>query len=285
MIPAPGGTFELADGRRLSYDDVGARTGHPVVFLHGCPGSRLSRHPDDAIAAAAGVRVIAVDRPGYGHSDGDPASDEVSQAADVVALADHLGLDRFAVLGWSSGGPTALALAARHRDRVAAVAIAAGQPSLAADPGRHTPAEFASIAAEFIAQPGMSVELAMDAAIEGWDDASLADLAAVDGAHEQAARSLAAAVEHGLAGVEADLRAMATPWRFDLEAVAVPVTLWYGTNDNVYPPDIGRAIADRVPGARLEIVEGATHLVLLTHWSTLLESLVQQLDREESSCR
>ena len=156
---------------------------------------------------------------------------------------------------------------------------------MAADPGGHTPAEFASIAAEFIAQPGMSVELAREAVIEGWDDASLADLAAVDGAHERAARSFAAAVEHGLAGVEGDLRAMATPWRFDLEDVAVPVTLWYGTNDTVYPPDIGRALAGRVPDARLEIVDGATHLVLLTHWSTLLDSLARQLDREEPSCR
>ena len=126
MIPAPGGTFALAGGRRLSYDDVGDRDGCPVVFLHGCPGSRLSRHPDDALAAVAGVRLVAVDRPGYGHSDGDPASDEVSQAADVIALADRLGIARFGVLGWSSGGPTALALAARHPDRVAAVAIAAG---------------------------------------------------------------------------------------------------------------------------------------------------------------
>lgn len=283
--PAPDGTISRPGGRELAYDDVGDPNGRPVVFLHGCPGSRLSRHPDDALAARARVRLVAVDRPGYGRSDADDASDEVTQADDVVALADHLGIDRFAVLAWSSGGPTALALAACHPGRVAAVALAAGQPPMAADPGGHTPAAFAKIAAEFVAQPAMSHALAMEAAIEGWDDISLADLAAVAGAHERLATSLAAATERGLGGVEGDLRAMATPWRFDVGSIGVPVTLWYGTNDAVYPPDIGRKLADAMPSARLEIVEGATHLILFTHWTTLLDSLVQQLDMEERSCR
>lgn len=285
MIPRPGGSFELADGRRLSYDVVGDRDGRPVVFLHGCPGSRLSRHPDDGLAARARVRVIAIDRPGYGHSDADPASDEVSQAADVIALVDHLGIDRFAVLGWSSGGPTALALAAGHHDRVAVVGLAAAQPPMAADPGRHSPADFAKIAAEFIAPPRISIELAREAAVEGWDEESRAQLAAIAGAHEQAAASLVSAVERGLGGVEGDLRAMATPWRFDIESIAVPVMLWYGTRDNVYPPEIGRALAERIPTAHLEIVEGATHLVLLTHWTMLLDALARHFDMEEPSCR
>ena len=285
MSSSPGGTVSLDDGRRLAYDDVGDPTGRPIVFLHGCPGSRLSRHPDDGLAARAGVRLIAVDRPGYGHSDGHAASDELTQAADVVALADHLGVDRFAVLAWSSGGPTALALAAAHADRVVAAAVAAGQPPMAADPADHSPADFARIAAPFIAEPAMSYELALEAAIEGWDAASRADLASIEGAHERLATSLVAAVERGLAGVEGDLRAMATPWRFDVAAISVPVSLWYGTADTVYPPDIGRALADATPAAHLEVVEGATHLILYTHWTTLLDSLVRQLDLEERSCR
>lgn len=285
MTAAPGGTVTLADGRRLSFDDVGDPDGLPIVFLHGCPGSRLSRHPDDAIAARAHVRLIAVDRPGYGHSDRDPKGNEVTQADDVVALADRLGIERFAVLAWSSGGPTALALAAGHGDRVAAVAVAAGQPEMAADPGRHSPAEFAKVAAQFVATPAMTYDLALEAAIEGFDEASLAALDAVAGGHAQLAASLAAAVERGLAGVEGDLRAMATPWPFDAGAISVPVTLWYGTDDTVYPPDIGRELAARIPAAHLEVVDGATHLVLLTHWSTLLDSLARQLDLEEPSCR
>ena len=133
MIPAPTGSVTLADGRRLAYDDVGDPSGAPVVYLHGCPDCRLTRHPDDGIAARASVRLIAVDRPGYGHSDPDPAGDERALAADVVALADALGIERFAVLGWSSGGPGALALAADHPSRVAVAGVAAGQVPIEAD--------------------------------------------------------------------------------------------------------------------------------------------------------
>ena len=108
---SPGGTLELADGRRLAYDDVGDPDGRPIVYLHGCPDSRLTRHPDDSIAARAGVRLIAVDRPGYGSSD--PPADWTleSVAGDVAALVDHLGIDQCAALGWSSGGPVRARLA------------------------------------------------------------------------------------------------------------------------------------------------------------------------------
>src|SRR5262249_53252312 len=116
VIPAPTGAITLGDGRWLSYDDVGDLSGAPVVYLHGCPDCRLTRHPDDGAAARAGVRLIAVDRPGYGSSDEDEGADENALALDVIALADALGIERFAVFGWSAGGPGALALAAGHPD-------------------------------------------------------------------------------------------------------------------------------------------------------------------------
>ncbi|MEY2431276.1 MAG: hypothetical protein QOC92_1001 [Acidimicrobiaceae bacterium] len=285
MIPAPSGTFELAGGRRLAYDDIGDPAGRPIVYLHGCPGSRLSRHPDDSVAAGAGLRLIAVDRPGYGSSNADPSSDPASCADDVIALADGLGLGRFAVLAWSSGGATALALAVRHPERVVAVGVAAGQPAMITDRGDLSADDFARMAAPFVAESGVTVETAMEATTEGVDAASLSDLASVEGLHEQLALSLATAVEHGLAGVEGDLRAMVTPWSFELASISTPVTLWYGTDDTVYGPSIGQHLADSIPNARLEILEGATHLLPMTNWSQLLDFLAQQLEMEEHSCR
>jgi pimeloyl-ACP methyl ester carboxylesterase len=282
MTPTPGGVVELADGRRLAYDDVGDPDGRPIVFLHGCPGSRLSRHPDDTIAARLGVRLLSVDRPGYGASD-PSAGDELAQADDVLALIDALELDRVAALGWSSGGPVALAIASRNSPRVATVGVACGQPALAADPGDQTPAEFARIAAPFIATPGMSLELAREAAVEGMDAQSLADLASVDGLYEQLALTLVAAVERGLAGLERDLRAMATPWPFALASISCPVTLWYAERDHAYPPEVGERLAAEIPNARLEIIEGATHLLPLVRWSTLLGELA--LATKEKTCR
>ena len=94
------------------------RTDSPSSRLHGTPGSRLGRHYDESDYVDAGARVITYDRPGYGGSDRHPGRRVVDCVEDVGALADHLGIERFAVLGGSGGGPHALAVAARLPDRV-----------------------------------------------------------------------------------------------------------------------------------------------------------------------
>lgn len=300
MIPAPSGSFVLADGRRLAYDDVGDAAGVPLVYLHGCPDCRLTRHPDDSIAARAGVRLIAIDRPGYGASDADPSSTEATQADDIVALADALGVAQFAVLGWSSGGPGALAVGALHPERVTALGVAAGQVPMIADAdvsdaidpvitmradvmATMSPEEFASMTSPLVSPLDASLEIHMDAVTEGMDRAYLADLRSVEGLHEQLALGSYAAVEHGLAGVERDMRAMVSAWPFDLESIAAPVMLWYGTEDHRFKPPAGQWLADRIPNARMEIYDGASHLLPLVHWSTLLEELA--LVTKETPCR
>lgn len=111
-------TFTLPDGRQLAYREMGDPTGLPVVYQHGWGYPRLW-HPDTGIAQRAGVRLIGVDRAGYGQSTLQPDRTVADSAADVAALADHLGLDRFAMLGWSLGGLHALAAAAAMPQRVA----------------------------------------------------------------------------------------------------------------------------------------------------------------------
>src|SRR5207245_3071247 len=102
----------LPDGRRLAYDDAGDPAGRPLLFFHGLGASRRARHPDDGVAAGLGVRLLTVDRPGIGGSDPLLRRRLLDWPGDVAALADELGLDRFAVAGWSAGGPHALACAA-----------------------------------------------------------------------------------------------------------------------------------------------------------------------------
>jgi pimeloyl-ACP methyl ester carboxylesterase len=288
LIPKPTGTVTLPDGRRLAYDDVGDSTGAPVVYLHGCPDCRLTRHPDDGVAARAGARLIAVDRPGYGESDPDLTGDDNALAADVIALADALGLDRFAVLGWSSGGPGALALAARHPDRVAVSGVAAGQVPVEEDSalseilGDQTIDEFATTAAALVAIPGMTIDLALEHVVEGKPDSYLDDLASVEGLLEQLALGLVAAVEHGLAGAERDMRCMVSQWPFDLSSISVPVMLWYGVHDVMLDPAAGQWLADRIPQAQLEVVD-TSHLLPLVRWESLLTTLVNHLDRKEAN--
>ncbi len=130
-------TFDLPDGRRLCFDDVGDPAGPVVVYVHGTPDSRRARHPDDDVTAGAGVRLLAVDRPGAGGSSPHPTGTVGTFADDIAALAAHLGIGRLATLGWSAGAMHALAVAARHPALVGAVGIVAGLPPVQAyaEPG------------------------------------------------------------------------------------------------------------------------------------------------------
>ncbi|MEO5661911.1 MAG: alpha/beta fold hydrolase [Nocardioides sp.] len=115
-------TVALPDGRQVAYLDGGDPTGYPVLGLHGTPGCRLNRLPDDTVYARTGVRYITTDRAGYGQSSRHHGRAVAGEAADVRAVADALGLDRFSVVGGSGGGPHALACAALLAGRVERVA-------------------------------------------------------------------------------------------------------------------------------------------------------------------
>lgn len=96
--------MRLRDGRILAYAEWGDMHGHPVFFFHGSPLSRLWC-PDESATRAAAVRLVAVDRPGFGGSDLQPGRRLEDWPSDVTELADALGFDRFAVAGYSAGGP------------------------------------------------------------------------------------------------------------------------------------------------------------------------------------
>ncbi|WP_330631286.1 alpha/beta hydrolase [Halocatena halophila] len=117
-------TIELADSRQLEYIATGAKSGTPVVFCHGTPGSCLLGRVFEESATAAGVRVLTPSRPGYGRSEPPTAGFE-SWATDCVQLLDALAIDRTTVWGFSGGGPFALGLAATVPERVQRVELIA----------------------------------------------------------------------------------------------------------------------------------------------------------------
>ena len=121
----------LADGRDLGWLELGDPAGMPVFAFHGTPGSRLQLAIDDAPIRATGLRLICPDRPGYGLSTFQPGRRLVDWPGDVVSLADHLGIERFAVMGISGGGPHSAVCAARLGDRVDSAAIVSGVGPLA----------------------------------------------------------------------------------------------------------------------------------------------------------
>lgn len=117
----------LPDGRRLAYAEFGKSDGYPVLYFHGSPASRLEpMHIRDEAFSQFGLRVIALDRPGMGQSDFQPKRSFSDWPADVMVLADTLGLDQFSILGNSGGGGYAAVCAAKIPKRLRTVVIVSG---------------------------------------------------------------------------------------------------------------------------------------------------------------
>jgi pimeloyl-ACP methyl ester carboxylesterase len=285
----------VGGGRTMTVDDVGDSAGVPVLYLHGTPDSRLARPPDDGLAAAAGVRLLALDRPGYGGSDTLPAASPAwttQFTGAVVRALDRLGVERIAVLAWSGGALSALALAAARPERVSVLAIVGGlvpreaydEPAVRAAGGGRldtlalanllAPGELGETLAPLLAPYPCDRELALEHQAQRRDPAGTRELGAVRGGVERMAEALVEGVRRGLAGVAADVEAQARPLGVELAAIGCPVRLWYGTEDAVTPPAFGEWYARRLSNATLERVEGAAHYLLFTHWSEILERLV-----------
>lgn len=279
----------------MTLDDVGDARGTPVLYLHGTPDSRLARPADDGVAARAGVRLLALDRPGYGGSD--PPAPGTSRWTDplvreVAAVLDTLRVERAAVLAWSGGTLTALALASALPDRISALAIVAGvvprqaydDPAVRrAGAGRLDmleladvlpPGELGEAFASLLAPYPCDRALALEHQAEHRDPAGADELASVPGSADRMADALVEAVRRGLAGVAADVEAQARPLDVDLATVSQRTRLWYGSADTVTPPAFGEWYAGQLAAATLEVVPGAAHYLLLTRWADILGGLV-----------
>jgi pimeloyl-ACP methyl ester carboxylesterase len=239
---------------RHTIDDVGDPAGTPVVYLHGGGDSRLSRHPDDTIAAAFGVRLLAVDRCG-------PPVRRRSLRGWAEELADALEIDRFAVIGWSAGGPHALAVAAVAPERVTRVALVASMPP--PDHVRELPRDVRRVMRVAAVAPRIAAH-----GLERWgretppptgDPAS--DVAYALGRVES--------FRDGGLWLARELAYLGRPWGFDLADVRAPVTMWWGERDRVCPPSIAPVYAERLPNATLRLVD-ATHQILFSHWREIL---------------
>ena len=281
-----------SDGRVIGFDDVGDPHGVPVLFVHGTPDSRRARHPDDSLATRSGVRLVCIDRPGIGSSDDHPTRTVASFADDAVALADHLGVQQWRTFGWSAGSIYALAVAARHPDRVAAAAVVAGLVPFeaydtsdilsSANGGRLMAAElgselgaqaFAEMAAPMTAPYPCDHALALEHILEGADPLRRRELAAVPGAAEAMADGVVDAVRRGLAAITRDLELQVEPPDVDWASVTCEVQLTYGGRDTTAPPEFAQWWQQSLTTTSLFVDPEAGHLVALTRWQEILSDL------------
>jgi pimeloyl-ACP methyl ester carboxylesterase len=128
---ADGGFIELANAKLWVLDTGG--TGEPVILLHANTGTSESWQKQVPALAQAGYRVIAIDRPGWGRSAVRDGMKPISVAEDIEALADHLRLDRFHLIGTAGGGYIALDYAAWRPQRLRSLVIAASGLGLVGD--------------------------------------------------------------------------------------------------------------------------------------------------------
>jgi pimeloyl-ACP methyl ester carboxylesterase len=229
-----------------------------------------------ADAEAKKVRLISYNRPGYGDSTPLPGRSVADVVTDVAAIADDLGIDRFATWGLSGGGPHVLACAARLPERVTAAACLAGvAPSDAegldfmAGMGEDNVAEFSAALAgpEQLdpmlggIRPSMLGASAQDLIALLRSILSEPDVAALDGALGQLFVDWGQeGLRKGIDGWRDDDLAFAKPWGFDLSKIEVPVLLWQGRQDRMVPFEHGAWLAENIPGVDARLLDEEGHL-------------------------
>lgn len=274
----------------LRVREFGDLDGEPVIHFHGSPGSRLELAWADDVLTAAGVHLIAFDRPGYGESTQVPFS-LGSVATMALEVAERLGLERFCTTGWSGGGPFALATAARAPERVRAVGVIAGACPFQLVPGaldqlsegdraaeKLLPHDPHGAAAGFVEGFDMTDALVSAEALYKefepflceWDRAQWNEA----GHPEALLADMREAMKSGVWGCAWDNVAWIGEWDVDPTGVRCPVLLWQGSEDLMARPAGARWFDENLPNSRLTMWEGEGHLLPFVHLAEILRHLL-----------
>ncbi len=292
------GSLTLPDGRVLAYEEYGVPTGFPVLSFHGGLSSRLDAAPAHEAAVIKGVRLISPDRPGMGLSTYQPGRRLVDWPADVAHLTQALGIDRFAVMGWSAGGPYAAICAARMDGQVTAAALlSSAVPLDLYGTTRGLSIEDRALLSLARRTPGLASTL-MKVSIVNASNARLfravmrsfppADRTVLTewGPPDHALAFVREAMRQGTEGCVQDYRIFGDPWGFSLEEIRVPVDIWEGADDQTGPPGYRAFLKRHIPQATVTVVPGEGHLSLLPHQApAIFSSLLGGDHNAESTAR
>jgi pimeloyl-ACP methyl ester carboxylesterase len=278
-----------ATGRNVAYAQSGVPDGAPVFYFHGCPGSRLDFHEPYNQEAVTGstVRVVGIDRPGFGDSDFHRRRRFDEWPADVAAVADAVGIDRFAILAYSAGGPYAIACALAYPERISAVGVVSGVgPAETPDFHRGMGATDAimarlsrwapMVARLAVAQARRQAVRAPEKFSSQFDkELSPADVAVHrnPGMRQTARNVFVESTKNGVRGVVEDYRVWAERSGLTYPSVQVPVRIWHGDADAVVPMHHAEYVAQSIPTAELTILSGVGHLHTAERWRKFLAAV------------
>lgn len=288
------GTIELPDGRTLGYADFAPDAPNPVLWCHGGPGSRLEPKVAGEASGELGLRIVGIDRPGYGLSTPRPGRSIEACVPDIIAVADHLGIDQFHIVGVSTGGAYALATAAIAPSRVLGVvaccaltdmreaearASMTGDGAIANIWNSTTRDEALAFAIEQFGEDGSAMftraagagEEALAIGLSEADTAMFMDPTFLSGMIE----ALPPMFAHGVQGYADDRLADGPGWGgFDVKTITCPVVVAHGTADTICPPINGETTAKLVPNAQLQWFEGDGHFSVVTHVPEVLVGMI-----------
>ncbi|MSX18558.1 MAG: alpha/beta fold hydrolase [Actinobacteria bacterium] len=273
-------TLKLSDDRFLEYFDNGISSTRAIIFHHGTPGHASTWASWLEPAASRGIRAISYSRAGYGISDRNEGRTVASNNEDIRALLDSFGITEFISIGWSGGGPHALATS--KMDGNNGVITLAGVGAYGVDD------------LDFLAGMGPENEeefgeaLKGESAISAWMDTNAgafknvtgdqiresfggligdADKGVLEGAF---ADELASTFRKGLAvsfdGWIDDDVAFVQPWGFELSAISVPALIWQGDQDLMVPHAHSYWLEKHISSAQLNFVPGHGHISLLVKY-------------------
>lgn len=287
----PDKQMRLRNGRTLGYLDYGDPQGMPIICCHGVPGSRLDFSDDEDLLRSLHVRLLVPDRPGYGLSDFQRRRRILDWPDDVAQLADHLGIERFIVLGVSGGGAYAAACARTLPHRV----IRLGLVSSAAPtgmPGNMRGMATENVVAFMIAKympwplywPFVTLLAWMT---KKWPLEAYRAYRVRFPKTERAIFNVEhlppAAIEHitepfrqGGRGNAWDMRLQARAWGFRLHDIAAETYLWHGERDTLAPSAMGHYLAHTIPNCHATFYPDEGHLLINTHWREIIETLIKE---------
>jgi pimeloyl-ACP methyl ester carboxylesterase len=295
-VEAPEGTVDLADGRSLTFAQFGEDVGAPFLVFHGFGGSRLSPGWmfSRSLLKAAGLRLIGVDRPGFGRSSPRRGLGFASYPGDIAELAKHLALDRFGVVGISMGSAFALACAAQLSERVTSVTILSGMGPLAenerlrvknkGDNGfwwlaRRAPWALRPLC-RFTASRTLQgargsrekFDRRMRKSVSAEDRATLDRVFADNAARAAFIEDLQESYRQRGEGMADDLVRYSRPWGFDLREVAAKVNLWHGLDDSRVPVALARRAVNWLPNCEPRFVRGG-HMASFDYVPEILDAM------------
>jgi len=269
------GELRLRDGRILAFLERGDPSGQPLLYFHGIPGCRLDAWGGAGLAARTGVRLIGVDRPGFGNSDPSSGRTLLDWPNDVSQLVDALGIKRFAVVGFSAGGPYALACGYRMPERVSSIFVMAGLGPLDGPEGLGILGDVAGMwrlvqrrpwvmtrmfgVYGFFARhfPPMSHRISVRGLAP-------ADLEVVE--RPQVAAGLLQAVtemtRQGGRGATQDMQVLLSAWGFRPDEVRGPVRVWQGDQDSLLRTSFGDSYGSAVADCIVTRCADAGHFLL-----------------------